>query len=254
MPVHDWTRVSAGTFHDFHNAWIIHLKEALNGGLLPEGYYAMSEQHAGAMIGDILTLHEPSGSPAEEMVDRGALAVAVAPPRNRLRLLPSPEATYRQQRRTIAIRLASGHRLIALLEIASPSNKDRAKSVEEFAAKVVSALEAGVHVLLVDLIPPGLHDPIGLHGAIWSNFGDEQPIMPGLPLTLASYVSPGAGRLPEAYVEPVGVGAELAEMPLFLDPDHYVNAPLGPTYDASYRGMPAFWREVIEGSREADHS
>jgi hypothetical protein len=31
MPMHDWTRVSAGTYHDFHNAWITHIKEALNG-------------------------------------------------------------------------------------------------------------------------------------------------------------------------------------------------------------------------------
>ena len=32
MPVHDWTRVQAGTFHHFHCAWITHLAEALNGG------------------------------------------------------------------------------------------------------------------------------------------------------------------------------------------------------------------------------
>ena len=37
MPVHDWTKVDAGIFHDFHCAWIIHLKEALNEGLLPDG-------------------------------------------------------------------------------------------------------------------------------------------------------------------------------------------------------------------------
>ena len=43
MPVHDWTKVNAGTFYDFHTGWITHLKEALNGGLLPDGYYAMSE-------------------------------------------------------------------------------------------------------------------------------------------------------------------------------------------------------------------
>lgn len=54
MPVHDWSRVKAGIFHDFHNAWITHLKEALNGGLLPEGYYALSEQHVGRVITDIL--------------------------------------------------------------------------------------------------------------------------------------------------------------------------------------------------------
>jgi hypothetical protein len=35
-------------------------------------------------------------------------------------------------------------------------------------------------------------------------------------------------------------------MPLFLDPDHYVNVPLESTYAGSYRGMPAFWREVLQ--------
>ncbi len=36
-------------------------------------------------------------------------------------------------------------------------------------------------------------------------------------------------------------------MPLFLNPDRYVNVPLEATYLAAYRGMPAFWREVLEG-------
>ena len=29
MPVHDWTRVTAGTFHHFHQAWITALSDAL---------------------------------------------------------------------------------------------------------------------------------------------------------------------------------------------------------------------------------
>lgn len=33
MPVHDWTRVEAGIFHDFHTAWIPELRRALNGSL-----------------------------------------------------------------------------------------------------------------------------------------------------------------------------------------------------------------------------
>ena len=47
MPVHDWTRVEAGTFHDFHHSWIEELKRALNAGLLPLAYYAQAEQRAG---------------------------------------------------------------------------------------------------------------------------------------------------------------------------------------------------------------
>ena len=28
MPIHDWTRVKAGTFHDFHLAWIAEMRKA----------------------------------------------------------------------------------------------------------------------------------------------------------------------------------------------------------------------------------
>ena len=41
----------------------------------------------------------------------------------------------------------------------------------------------------------------------------------------------------------------LIDMPLFLDPDRYIYVPLEATYLAAYRGMPAFWREVLEGRR-----
>lgn len=44
MPIHDWTRVSAGTWHDFHLAWIAEIRNALNGGILPADYYAQAEQ------------------------------------------------------------------------------------------------------------------------------------------------------------------------------------------------------------------
>src|SRR5438045_148406 len=64
MAVHDWSRVSAGTFHDFHNAWITELRNALNGGLLPHGFYAQGEQHAGQVLTDVLTLHAGNAPPA----------------------------------------------------------------------------------------------------------------------------------------------------------------------------------------------
>ena len=134
-----------------------------------------------------------------------------------------------------------------LVEIVSPANKDRPRHVEDLVDKVVSALERGVHVLLVDLFPPGPHDPCGLHGFIFQSLenSDELYDWPAEePLTLASYV---AGPSVDIYLEHLAVGALLAEMPLFLRPDRYVNVPLESTYQASYRGMPAFWREILEG-------
>ena len=57
MPLHEWTRVDAGILHDFHVTWIPEIKKVLNGGLLPEGVYALAEQHAGRAVADLLTLH-----------------------------------------------------------------------------------------------------------------------------------------------------------------------------------------------------
>src|SRR5437879_6587555 len=56
MPVHDWTRVSAGTFHAFHVSWISEIQASLNSGVLPRDYYAQAEQIAGPFAPDILTL------------------------------------------------------------------------------------------------------------------------------------------------------------------------------------------------------
>src|SRR5260370_16004782 len=106
MPVHDWARVDAGIYHAFRSAWITHLMEALNGGLLPEGYYAMAEQHAGRAIADVLTLHTGDAAPTEPPAT-GPVAVAEAPPRVARRVVASPNAAYRALRRTLTIRHVS---------------------------------------------------------------------------------------------------------------------------------------------------
>jgi hypothetical protein len=129
----------------------------------------------------------------------------------------------------------------------SPANKDRARHVEDFAAKAVSALDAGVHLLVVDLFPPGPYDVHGRHEVIVQRLeqSDEPYDLPAeAPLTLAAYA---AGPRIEVFLEHLGVGAPLPEMPLFLWPDRYVNVPLEPTYQAAYQGLPAFWRAVLEG-------
>jgi hypothetical protein len=247
MPVHDWTRVEAGLFHDFHTVWIGNLRTTLNEGLLPEGYYSLAEQHAGRSIADVLTLHASPAFPEPLPLPpaTGGTAVAEAPPNVRRRRTFEQAALMR--RRTLAIRHVSGHRLVALLEILSPANKDRVSHLEEFAAKAVSALDLGIHLLVVDLFPPGLNDPCGIHGVICQclDQSDEPYDLPAdEPLTLVSYA---AGPQVEVYLEHVTVGAALPEMPLFLRPDRYVNVPLEATYREAYRGVPRFWREVLEG-------
>ena len=61
MSIHDWTRVDAGIFHEFHGDWIFTVKNALNQGVLPPDYYALGEQVAGGLHPDVLTLERTSG-------------------------------------------------------------------------------------------------------------------------------------------------------------------------------------------------
>jgi hypothetical protein len=139
------------------------------------------------------------------------------------------------------------------VEIVSPGNKDRLRHVEDFTAKAVDALDSSAHLLLVDLFPPGADDPQGMHGAVLQRLeqADEPYDLPAdEPLTLASYAT---GPVVEIYAEHLAVGAALPEMPLFLRPDRYVNVPLEATYQTAYRGMPAFWRNVLEGQAPETH-
>jgi hypothetical protein len=251
MPVHDWTLVEAGIFHAFHVTWVPEIQGALNGGILPKGFYALAEQHAGRAIGDLLTLYQgvatsESSSPPSTT---GGTAVAEAPPKVRYR--HQIESSLRSRRRSIAVRHVSGHRLVALIEVVSPRNKDRVATVEEFSQKAVGALDSGINFMSVDLFPPGRSDPNGMHGAILElldapDLFDE--VSPEEPLTLASFVP---GPPVEVFLERLRAGADLPAMPLFLSPGRYVDVPFESTYQLAYSKMPEFYRNVLEGRAQS---
>lgn len=253
MPIHDWTRVSAGTFHSFHNAWITHLQAALNTGLLPQPYYALGEQQAGDVGPDILALKRPEEVHAQSEVYAAdppvsatttVLSALDTPPQVHATQVSDDETTfYLGRQRRLAIRHASGDRVITIVEIVSKSNRNTRLTLEQFADKVIEALRAGVHVVVLDLYPHGAHDPHGLHDYVWQRMmaGSYQPEA-NLPLTLVSYT---AGQPVQAWIEPIAVGAMLTPMPLFLTREHYIPLPLEQTYMQAWQGMPARWQEVI---------
>jgi Protein of unknown function (DUF4058) len=244
MPIHDWTRVDAGIFHAFHHDGITDLARALNRGLLPSDYYALPEQLAGGLGPDVLTLRIPAkGSPPDPAPGRG-IALAEVPPRVRYHVSSEPSA-YAAKAKAVVVRHTSDHRVVAMIEIVSPGNKNNRHGLRAFVAKAVAALQAGVHLLIVDLFPPGPRDPQGIHPAIWEELmGDVDFTLPAdAPLTLAAYMG---GDAPQAFVEPMAVGASLPEMPLFLTPDVYVPVPLEATYQSTWEALPAFWRSVLE--------
>lgn len=156
MPIHDWTRVDAGIFHDFHHTWITEIHRVLNRKLLPPEYYSLAERIA------FRTESDPNAT--------GITAVVVHHTNN--------------------------HKAIAVVEIVSPGNKNNRHGLRALVEKAGELLRTGVHLLIIDLFPPSARDPQGIHKAIWDEIEDQPFALPAdKPLTVAAYsggISPEA--------------------------------------------------------------
>jgi hypothetical protein len=241
MPIHDWTRVDAGLFHDFHQDWTIELRRALNAGLLPPGYVALADQSISGPIPDVITLrrgprHPGNGGPA------GGVAVATAPPQARF-VDEIEEGAYARRANRIRIQHRHGE-VVAVIEIVSPGNKNSRTALRAFVRKAADLIWQGIHLLVVDLFPPSDRDPQGIPGSIREEIGGRPFELPAdKPLTVAAY---RAGPITTAYVEPVAVDDDLPSLPIFLTEDEYVPAPLEETYRASWAVFPADFKELLE--------
>lgn len=206
MPIHDWTRVRTGVFHDFHQEWTICIKRALNGGILPPGYYAMVEQ---ASVGRY----------------------------------PMIESDPYAQRSNRVVAFNDEGNVVAVIEIVSPGHKSGRGDFQSFVKQALKFLCLGVHLLIVDLFPPTARDPHGMHAAIWSEMIDyDFHLPPSKPLTVASY---SAGVVKRAFAEALGVGDPLPAAPLFLEAESYVEVPLEATYQTAFDDIPKPYRDEL---------
>lgn len=213
MPIHDWTRVEAGIFHHFHQRWIGTITDVLNQRLLPADYYALAEQQGAGFEPDM----------AETDLE-----------------------FYRRKQDIVAVRHASGDRLVTVVEVVSKGNESGRKAFEDFLRKAAELLSHQVHLLILDLQPPTARDPQGIHGAIWDEVAGQPYSRPDdKTLTLAAYET-GAGLC--AFVEPVAAGDALIDMPLFLEPGRFVELPLEETYRLAFESVPRRWRTILEPS------
>jgi hypothetical protein len=244
MPVHDWTRVSDGTFHDFHYSWVLEIKRALKRGLLPAGYYVMAEQ-IGGDIGapDVLTLQAAGQNPELGDSLAGTSTLTESPPVVHART-KIPRDAYARMQRAVVIRHKSDDRIVAMVEVLSAGNKSSRHALRSFLDKAIAALDGGVHLLLVDVHPPGPRDPRGIHQVLLNEISSEEYVLtPERPLTVVSYVG---GAVVEAFVEHFAVGEAIPSMPLFLTAENYIRVPLEEAYMAAWEDVPAQFQEELK--------
>jgi hypothetical protein len=240
MPMHDWTRVEPGIYHAFHHEWISEISRALNRGLLPDDLYALPEQQAAGFGPDVLTLQE-----MRDEHTAGTATLKRTKPRT-THYARTPAEFHRRRKSSIVVRHVSGDRIVAMIEIVSPGNKNNAHAFNAFVEKACELLEHRIHLLLIDPLPPGRRDPNGIHAAIWELVQDEPFHLPvDRPLTLVSYE---CSLITQAFIETIAVGERVPDMPLFLEPEAYIDVPLEATYQSAWDTVPARWKRVIEAA------
>ncbi len=150
---------------------------------------------------------------------------------------------YAGRQRTVVIRHASDDRIVAMIEVISAGNKSSRHAIRSFLDKAVAALDGGIHLLLIDVHPPGPRDPDGIHGAVLREIGTEEYALGReQPLTTVAYVG---GTPIEAFVAHFGVGEPIPLMPLFLTRENYMQVPLEATYMAAWEDVPPRYQELL---------
>jgi hypothetical protein len=239
MPMHDWSRVPPGVYHNFHYRWIAAIMDRLNAGLLPSGMIAMAERIIGGPEPDVVTLQQ------NDIFFPGTHATAIteAPPKPKTQfVIPVEVERYAAKANRVVVRHTLG-RVVAVVELVSPCNKDSRHALRSFVEKTVDLLYDNINLLVIDPLPPGARDPQGIHKAIWDEITDEPFELPSdRKLTLAAYQ---AAAIKTAYVEPFAVGSPIPDMPLFLQNDFYINVPLEETYMDTWKVLPQLLRDLV---------
>jgi hypothetical protein len=129
-------------------------------------------------------------------------------------------------------------RLVAAIEIVSPSNKDRADHRRAFAAKCASLLQQGVSVSIVDLVTARRGN---LYGDLLDLLAHADPALAPVPPSIYAvtcrWTLRGQGGRMESWAHPLALGQPLPTIPLWLEPDRAIPLNLESTYEETCRSL-----------------
>ena len=219
-------------WESFHATWASTLADALNENVLPPGYIALEQVHAGPAIEiDVAATTDPA--PGANGGGTATLPRTVWLPATAPLLLPAvfpPGCTVE------VLSTEGGRTLVAAIELVSPANKDRATKRRLFAAKCATYLSRGVGLIVVDVVTSrqaNLHNELvellGLEPAF------QMPPQQGLYSMAYRPLRVGSDDRVETWPVTLAVGQPLPTMPLSLEAEHCVAVDLEAAYAEACR-------------------
>jgi hypothetical protein len=225
------------SWDELHGMWPAVIVQQLF-RILPEGYVAAPHVHLGAAFEIDVSTYQRDEPPTPEPPPGGNGGVAIAawaPPQPTLTLETDLADQDEYQVRIYDAR--HGRRLVAAIEIISPSNKDRPESRRAFVAKAAALLGRGVCVSLVDVVTIR---PSSLYAELLELIGGSDPILRAASPAVYAVTARGrrrAGRrvLLDTWFYPMEPGRPLPTLPIWLDDDLGVSLDLEASYEEACR-------------------
>ncbi len=224
-----------------HGGWPMMIVQDLY-KLLPAGFVAAPGVHLGAMFEiDVSTFEDESSEEYPSFdADEGEGGVAVA-----VEITPHPTLTLEADLSEFdeyEVRIYDDEfdrRLVAAIEIVSPSNKDRPESRRAFLTKVEALLQKDVCVSIVDLVSI---KQFNLYAELLELLGREDPRLSPTPphlyaVTLRSRkkLRPKGKSFLDVWFYPMTVGQVLPVLPIWLSPNRRILLPFESSYEETCR-------------------
>jgi hypothetical protein len=230
------------SWETFHAGWPMMMVLGLQPHL-PEQYFAAPRVHLRSEMEVDLGAIDEGGettwgaAEAETESQQGGTATAVwAPPRPTLTVATDlPDQNEYEVRVYDARR---GQRLVAAVEIVSPSNKDRPENRRAFVAKCARWLPECVCVAIVDLVTAR---GFNLYGELLDFLGQSDASAASGPSPIYAVSARWArvetsGTL-DTWAHPLQVGEALPTLPLWLAPRLAIPLDLEASYEATRRAL-----------------
>ena len=216
----------ARSWESFHSRWANSMADALNRDL-PARFVAEVQIHLGNQVeADVAEFEQKEGTINEPGKNGGVAVQTWAPPMPSLTI----PALYPDDLEVQVLDQRDDARLVGVVELLSPRNKDREESRIAFAAKCAAYLQRGIGLIILDIVTSR---QANLHGELLHMLGQENgPPMGTPPLYAVAYRAARRGDSNEIDIWPetLAIGQRLPVLPLSLRGSGAVPLDLEATY------------------------
>jgi hypothetical protein len=217
-------------WESFHVTWAGAIADSLNEDLLPTGYFAEEHAHAGARIEiDVATFANDAGESTSPL--QSAVATRTYAPPTPATIIPT---AFSDEFEVRVYEAEGGSRLVAAIELVSPSNKDRDAHRQAFANKCAGYLSQGISLIVVDVVTSRTAN---LHTEILSKLGQANDS--NLPANESLYavayrpIVRQENEMIEIWTHVLAVNRELPTLPLALSAELCLPIDLEITYSTA---------------------